>query len=118
MVNKLSLTLLNRMLNIELEQFLVNTEGSYGTLSKQARIQECFQSIITHITTRHNSIFIIQNSDKNLSINIRNIEEDNDHINTYLITLSESCETYSVDEVISIEKPILRAIKQFDKSKL
>ncbi len=118
MINKRSLILLNKMEDMALEEFLVNKEGSLGTLSKQSRIQECFKSIITYITTRHNSTFTIQNSDVDLSINIHNVEEDNDHVTMYLITLSESYETFSIDEVISMERSQIRNIKQFDQKKL
>ena len=115
MINKRSLNFLNNMFNMELEQFLVNQEGSYGTLSKQSRIQECFQSIITYIVTKHSAKFIIQNNDKSLTM-ILDTAEDIDNI--YLITISDSCETYQVDEVIIHEEPILRNIKQFNKSKI
>lgn len=118
MIQKRSIELLEVLFDKELEQFLINKEGSFGLLSKQSRIQECFKSILTYISSRKNSIFTIQNDDRSLSINVSNIEEDNDHIQLFVITLSESCETYSVDEAISTERSILRPIKQFDQSKL
>ncbi len=118
MVNKKTLELFNFFQNKELEQFLINKEGSHGLLSKQSRIQKAFESIFTYITTRSNSIFTIQNSDRSLSINISNIEEDNDHVTMYLITLSESAETFSIDEVISMERSQIKPIKSFDQSKL
>ena len=113
MITENNIKLLRLLFNTLIGLFIVNREGSYGTLAKQSKIRECHKSIMTYITTRENSIFTIETNDKELSINIRNIEEDNDHIQYFLITISEDGESFAVDEIIYHEKVTKRNIIKF-----
>jgi hypothetical protein len=117
-LSKNSKDLLQSMNNIQYSQFVMNREGNTGTLSKLSRITECFNNITTYITTRANSVFSIQDAERTMMIVIRNIEKDNDHIKSFLITIAESSETFMIEEIIQHEKPIKRIVVEFDKSKL
>jgi hypothetical protein len=114
MVNINSKALLDKMQDLEYEKFIINKQGTHGLLAKQARIQKCFKSIYATISTRDNSVFQINNHDGSLSINISNVEDENDHVSAFIITLHETCETYQLDKIINRDKPILQNIKRFE----
>lgn len=113
-MHKISKSLFDKMEDLLLEDFLINQTGTLGTLAKQDRIRKCFKSIYAFVTTRENSIFTINNAERTLSINLDTVEEDNDHVSMYLITIHETCETYKVDRVISNERSTKQTIKNFE----
>jgi hypothetical protein len=117
-LSKNSKDLLQSMSNIQYSQFVMNREGNIGTLSKLSRITECFNNITTYIATRANSVFAIQDAERTMMIVISNIEKDNDHTKSFLITIAESSETFMIEEVIQHEKSIKRIVIEYEKSKL
>jgi len=114
MINKITKSFFDKMEDLVLEGFIINQEGTLGTLAKQDRIRKCFKSIYTFVTTRENSIFTINNAERTLSVNLDTVTDDNDHVTMYLITIHENCETYRVDRVISNERSRKETIKNFE----
>lgn len=120
MITKNSLDLLQKMISIEYESFVINRKGTLGTLSKLSRIQECFQGILTYIETRKNSIFTICNERNSMSLTVSNLENGistNDHTRHFVVTIANSAETYMVEEVIYHEMPTKRVVIKYDESK-
>lgn len=88
------------------------------TIAKDGRVEKNFDDIIAYIYQRINSIFHILTYNQKYGVYIENIEQLNDHTKYYIITISESCETYKVDEVIYLHSPIIEKRTEFDKSKI
>jgi len=117
MVKNDTLVLLRKMYMIEIEKFLINQSesGRYSDLDKQGKIQNCFNRIITYLKTNVNSITIVTNFDETMSIIVKNVKEDNDHVNNYILTIADNFETFQVEEVDQpIENIIRRVIKHFE----
>jgi len=121
MITKDSYKLLQRMFDIELDKFKV-LDSSISMLSKESRNLECQESIVTFMETRPNSTFFIRNTENNekssMGLIITNVINNNDHEKYYNITISESCETFQVDEIVDEYPKHSRIIKNFDNSKL
>ncbi len=123
MIAKDSLILLECLFDTELKKF-VTSQKTYGQLSKQSRIDECQEDIINFMESKDNSIFVIKNTTKDkkstMSIIVSNIFEKNDHSKRYIITISESCETFKVErELTYIENEnTTQVIIDFEKFRL
>jgi hypothetical protein len=108
MINRETLELIQKLFNTEYSHFIKQHEGSLGILSKGAKIQECFKDVLIYIESRDNSLVIIRNSTNSMIIVVSPKHGINDHTKTYLITLSESSETFKVEEVTSIDFNIIK----------
>jgi hypothetical protein len=122
-ISKDSLKLLEYFFDIELEKFIQGE--TIGTACKYARLNECKEEIIIFIESHPNSIFLINNTEdkkSTMSLVIENIEEKNDHLKEYTITISESCETFKVTRQLGcVDSEIrknIQIIKEFEKSRL
>jgi 2-hydroxy-3-keto-5-methylthiopentenyl-1-phosphate phosphatase len=102
-MNKETLELIRKLFNTEYSHFIKQHEGNLGILSKGAKIQECFKDVLVYIESRDNSLVIIRNSTNSMIITVYPKYEINDHTKTYLITLSESSETFKVEEMASLD---------------
>lgn len=119
MINKKSLSLLNKLFDIEYSQFIINNKGGMGILSKSAKAQECLKNIMIQIESRNNSIFTITNSNNTGTILISTVEVPNDHTQHFILTISESVETFKLEEVYGLEiNPRKSILISFDKSKI
>jgi len=119
MIKRTSLSLLNKLFDIEYSQFVLDKKGSMGILSKSAKIQECLKNIMIQIESRNNAIFTICNSDGTGTILISTVEAPNDHTQHFILTISESVETYKLEEVHGIDCNIRKSVLiSFNKSKI
>lgn len=119
MIHKNSLSLLNRLFDTEYSQFVTNRIGGMGILSKSAKAQECLRNILIQIESRSNAIFTITNSNATGAILISTVEVPNDHTQYFILTISESVETFKLEEVLGYDSNTRKSIViNFDKSKL
>lgn len=115
LIEKNKVELLDKLLNIELSKYIRPGEVNIG---KHGRISRCFNDILGEVSNRTNSMFTIKPYNQEYGICVNNITQVNDHTKNYLITISESCETYSIDEIIYLEKPLIESRIKFDPSKI
>ena len=109
-----SKSLLNKLFDNELHRFST-IEINFGKIQ---RLRTNHLNIETFMKNREeNSVFIIQVEDQNTAVVIKAITEENDYINNYLLTISDSGETFKVDRILS-SKTIYETIKCFNESKL
>jgi len=119
MIQKISLDLLYKLFDIEYSHFVMNKKGNIGILSKSAKAQECLKNILIQIESRKNAIFTITNSNNTGAILISMVEVPNDHIQHFILTISESVETFKLEEVYGYDNNMRKSILiQFDKSKI
>jgi hypothetical protein len=119
MIQPKSLKLLECLFNIEFDEFL---QSKQIQLSKQSRMDSCKDEIIFFMESRPNAVFIIMNSEKakdsSMSIITSNIDEVSDHLKQFIITISESCETFKVERKSEFPEGKNQLVKDFEKSKL
>jgi hypothetical protein len=119
MIQSKSLRLLECLFNIEFDDFLHSNQIQ---LSKQSKMDDCQNEVIFFMESRPNSIFIIMNSEKakdsSMTIIMSNIEEINDHLKQFIITISESCETFKVERKSEFPEGKNQLIRDFERSKI
>lgn len=113
--DKLRMSLLVSLIHLELEGFKRN---GIIPMQKHGRINKNIVNILTYITTRENSVFTILTCNQIHGVYIQNVTMINDHTKIYRIVISESLETYKVDELIYLDKPKLYSKVNFDTNKL
>jgi hypothetical protein len=119
MIHKDTVALLYAMYRIETTKFVSNQRGSYGDLEKQGRIQKNLAKVMNHLNTNINSITTVTTEDGNMSIIVKNIREDNDHISNYVLTISDDFETFQVDEIYTPVENIRKVtVLHFEKIKI
>jgi hypothetical protein len=119
MIQKTSLELLNKLFNIEYSQFILGMKGNMGVLSKSAKAQECLKNIMIQVESRNNSIFTVTNNSGTGAILISTVEVPNDHIQHFILTISESVETFKLEEVHGFDNNMRKStLISFDKSKV
>ena len=124
MISQKSKNLLQHFFDIELLSFIQDNE-TIGGLQKKIRIEECRMNILNFIRGYPNSVFTIKNTEKDgistMSIDIPNIEEDNDHISRFTIIVAISCETFKVEKQLGYllkSKSSIELIVDFEKNKI
>jgi methyl coenzyme M reductase alpha subunit len=103
---------------MEIEQYIFS-EGGFANIINQVNITKCYDDIERDIRTTLNASFTVINSTRDAKIIVDNINEPNDHINHYIVTLSDTAETYMIEEVVyplNGGKPNKNIIKHFKKS--
>lgn len=113
--DKQKIDLIHKLMEMELKGF---REPGEVQIAKDGRVQKNFNEVIAHIYQRPNSVFYILTYNQTYGVFIQNIEKQNDHTKFYIITISESCETYSLSEVIYLDNPLIELKKNFEQSKL
>jgi len=104
-------------MRLELIKLLAGRENSIQ-FGKNGRVSKCFDDILAYISQRTNSVFHINTFNQEYGVYINTCDHQNDHTKNYRITISQSCETYKVDEIIYLEKILYEPRIEFDKSKL
>lgn len=116
-ISKKALSMLNHLFNDEQTRVIQSSKG-LGLLQKQSRILETKNMIYMFISSKEDAIFHIVTNDSKSGIIINNTTNKNDHTKKYIITISESYETYKVDEILYMENPVVKNVKNFDPNKL
>jgi len=117
MVANKTIALLNRMMLILISELMLNKEANMPMLNKQGKIGKCFTDIQGYASARPNSIFTVMSYDNSISMRICNTDEINDHTKYFTFILSESLETYQLQEdILDIHGHTI--IREFDTSKI
>lgn len=114
-IDKLKLSLIISLITLELERFKRN---GIVPMAKHGRVNKNITDILTYIATRDNSIFTILTCNQTHGVYIQNISSINDHTKIYYMTISESLETYKVDELVYLDKPKLYSKLNYNNDKL
>jgi len=121
MITQESRELLEKMCLLE-EQVFIYKRGNLGTMSKQSAIKHNFNEIEVHVETHLNSRYKIQNTGENgkptMAIFIDNIDDKSDHIKDYILTISQSSETFKVERIIYHEQFKLILERDFNPKKI
>lgn len=116
-INKNNLKLLDSFFTIEYEKHLINP-NNYFTLQKQNKITHCKERILLYINNIETGTFIIQDEELSKSIIIHKQTTSLFESNLYIITISQSSETYKIDEVFLNGNTNNKVIQFFDKIKI